>query len=242
MASSECRVGVAHNTSTMKRHARPSSRNHSRRGSKQSELTSMKLVAFTRAAGGEICAMAKVAWSGQMEQLMRAAGSIIRPMAKENSLSQEVAFMMGHGSMESHRDMEFSPISREPNTKGSGLWINSMDMELKVGKMEPNMKVTTRMVKRKVLVNTRMAKEATMKVTGAKTRLVELVIKSGAMATNTTVSGKTMHCGAMVFSEYQTNQLTMDSLSMTKNMASASTSGKMEGNLRVGGITGSNMV
>ena len=150
--------------------------------------------------------------------------------------------MKGHGSMESHRDMEYSPISREPNTKGSGLWINSMDMELKVGKMEPNTKVTTRTVKRKVLVNTRMAKEATMKVTGAKTRLMELVIKSGAMVTNTTESGKTMQCGAMVFSEYQTNQLTMDSLSMTKNMASASTSGKMGGNLRVGGITGSNMV
>ena len=104
---------------------------------------------------------------------MRAAGNIIRPMAEENSLSQEVASMMGHGSMESHRDMEFSPISREPNTKGSGFWINSMDMELKVGKMEPNIKVTTRTVKRKVLVNTRMVKEATMKVTGTKTRLVE---------------------------------------------------------------------
>ena len=242
MTSSECRVGVAHNTSTMKRHEKPSSRNHSRRGSKQSELTSMKLAAFTRAAGGEICVMAKDSWSGRMERLMRAAGSIIRPMAEENSLSQEVASMMGHGSMESHRDMEFSPISREPNTKGSGLWINSMDMELKVGKMEPNIKVTTRTVKRKVSVNTLMAKEATMKVTGAKTRLVGLVIKSGAMAISTKVSGKRMQCGAMVFSEYQTNQLTMDSLSMTKSMATASISGKMGENLRVGGITGSNMV
>ena len=105
-----------------------------------------------------------------MEQLMRAAGSIIRPMAKENSSSQEVASTMDNGSMESHKDLEFLPIFRGPNTKGSGLWINNMDMEQKFGKMEQNMKVTTRMVKRKVSGNTRMAKEATMKVTGAITR------------------------------------------------------------------------
>ena len=80
-----------------------------------------------------------------------------------------------------------------------------MDMELRVGKMEPNMKVTTKMVKRKALVNTLMAKEATMKVTGAKTRLVELVSKSGAMAIFTRVSGKRTQCGDMVFSKYQTN-------------------------------------
>ena len=133
----------------------------------------MRLVAFTRAAGGAICATAKVSWSGQMEQLMRAAGSIIRPMAKENSLSQGVASMMGRGSMESHRDMEFSPIIREPDTKGNGFWINNMDMEQKVGKMELNMRVTTRMEKKKVSGNTLMVKEATMKVTGAKTRSVE---------------------------------------------------------------------
>ena len=105
-----------------------------------------------------------------MEQLTRAAGSIIRPMAKENSLSQEVASTMGNGSMESHRDLEFLPIFKEPDTKDSGLWINRMGMELKVGKTEPNMKVTTRMEKRKVLGDTPLAKEATMKVTGAKTR------------------------------------------------------------------------
>ena len=80
----------------------------------------MRLVAFTRDAGGEICVTAKVLWSGQMEQLMRAAGNIIKPMAKENSMSQEVASIMGPGSMESHKDSEFSPIIKEPDTKVSG--------------------------------------------------------------------------------------------------------------------------
>ena len=46
----------------------------------------------------------------------------------------------------------------------------------------------------------------------------------------------------MVFSEYQTNQLTMDSLSMTKSMAMASINGKMGDNLQAGGIKGNNMV
>ena len=105
-----------------------------------------------------------------MEQLTRAAGSIIRPTAKENLLSLGVASMTGHGLMESHRDMGFLPILRGPNTKVSGLWINNMDTEQKVGKMEPNMKVTTHTVKRKVSGNTLLAKEASMKVTGAITR------------------------------------------------------------------------
>ena len=98
------------------------------------------------------------------------------------------------------------------------------------------------MEKKKVSGNTLMVKEATMKVTGAKTRSVEQVIKSGATAIFTKANGERTQCGAMVFSEYQTNQLTMDNSLMTKSMAMASINGKMGDNLRAGGITGNNMV
>ena len=62
------------------------------------------------------------------------------------------------------------------------------------------------------------------------------------MAIFTKANGKRMQCGATVFSGYQTSQLTMDSLPMTKSMATASMSGMMGKNLQAGGITGNNMV
>ena len=169
--------------------------------------------------------------SGQTAQCMRGNGSIIELTEKVGSCFLRVMFMKEISRTTNLVGMALTSIRMVPNTLASGLMISSMDLELKFGKMAPNTMELIATAARMVLGATSGMMDLCSLVTGMKIKYTDLEHTNGLTAEVTKVNGDRTTWKALVFTGGKMAVFTQASISMTKSMATASTSGRIPANM-----------
>lgn len=203
--------------------------------------TSSSQVQYTQASGKVASVTVKESRPGLMAQSTSASGLRTKLMDRVNSFMSMGMFTKVHGPTIKRTVKEFILMQMAQSTKDSGRMIYNTAMESSHGLTRADMKDSMNMVVSMALAAISGTTEANLLVTGAKTKLADVVSTLGLMDDVMLENGMKTTWTELEFMFGTTAAFTKANTEMTKSMGLVSIPGKMAVAMKAIGIEESSM-